>query len=108
MSAASPEQREARPIVFDDDHAAGNISPSLAPGSYVGSLHHAVVDGLAGPHSLTITLDNTSEVRVLLLEMLVAAERGGDFIQITARHRMEDGHRPVPHRLIVHVGGAAA
>ena len=104
--AATPEQIAARPIVFDGMHGDGNVSPKLRDESYVGSLHHAVHDGLAGPHSLTITLHNTAEVRERLLDALVRAEQGGDFIQITARHRMDPDHRAVPHRLVLHVGDA--
>jgi hypothetical protein len=107
MTRANPVQRAARPIVFDDDHIAGNISQAMTSSSYKRSKHHAVADGLAGPYSMTITLHNTPEVRAILLEALAAAQTDGDFIQIAARHRVEKGHRPVPRRLIVHVGDAA-
>jgi hypothetical protein len=103
--SATPEQRAIRPIVFDDQHQPGaNISAKAPENGYVGSKHHAVYDGMAGPFSMTIVLNNTPEVRELLLNALARAEaENSDFIIVAARNRRDPEHRTVPHRLTVHL-----
>jgi len=91
--AASPTQRAERPVIFDDDHTG----PIIKDFRYVTSKHNVVVDGHAGEKSITIAVDNTPEVRAMLLRLLVQAETSPDKVLVFSARNAPNA----PRRLVL-------
>jgi hypothetical protein len=87
--------------VFDNEHDGASV---VAAGRTTGSKHYAVLDAHAGEKSITIALENTPEVRALILTWLAEAEVSSEEALVFIARNADNA----PRRLVLQVAAKKA
>lgn len=90
-------QREARPIVLDNEHRPGHFTHV----HHVGSKAGVVLDFHAGPTNAKIVLANTPAVRALLMQVLAEAADPADEGEPTEAIVIQVRHNATSQRTLI-------